>query len=48
MELLRAIRRKQKTKDEVVRLLRSLPTDSTLHVRTTLLEEIIREVEQFH
>jgi predicted nucleic acid-binding protein len=46
--LLRAIRRKQKTKDEVVRLLRSLPTASTLHVRTALLEEIIREVEQFH
>lgn len=46
--LLRAIRRKQKTKDEVVRLLRSLPTASTLHVRTALLEEIIREVELFH
>ncbi len=46
--LLRAIRRKQKTKGEVVSLLRSLPTTSTLHVRTALLEEIIREVEQFH
>lgn len=44
--LLRAIRRKQKTKDEVVTLLRSLPSASTLHVRAGLLEEIIREVEQ--
>ena len=44
--LLRAIRRKQKTKNEVVKLLRSLPSVSTLHVRTALLEEIIREVEQ--
>lgn len=44
--LLRAIRRKQKTKDEVVKLLRSLPTASTLHIRTGLLENIIREVEQ--
>lgn len=46
--LLRAIRRQQKTKDEIVRLLRSLPTASTLHIRTALLEEIIREVEQSH
>lgn len=46
--LLRAIRRKQKTKDEVISLLRSLPIASTLHIRTALLEEIIREVEQFH
>lgn len=44
--LLRAIRRKQKTKDEVVKLLRSLPSASTLHVRPALLEEIVREVEQ--
>jgi len=46
--LLRAIRRNQKTKDEVVTLLRSLPTASTLHVRASLLEDIIREVEQSH
>ncbi|MEX0804467.1 MAG: DNA-binding protein [Candidatus Binatia bacterium] len=46
--LLRAIRRKQKTKGEVVALLRSLPTVSTLHVRAALLEDIIREVEQSH
>jgi predicted nucleic acid-binding protein len=45
--LLRAIRRKQKTRDEVTSVLRSLPTASTLHIRPALLEEIIREVEQF-
>jgi predicted nucleic acid-binding protein len=45
--LLRAIRRKQKTKSEVAIVLRSLPTASTLHIRPALLEEIIREVEQF-
>ncbi len=44
--LVRAIRRKQKTKDEVVTLLRSVPSLSTLHVRPALLEEVIREVEQ--
>jgi len=44
--LLRAIRRKQKTKHEIIKLLRSLPNASTLHIRTALLEEIIREVEQ--
>ena len=43
-----AIRRNQKTKDEVVTLLRSLSTASTLHVRASLLEDIIREVEQSH
>jgi predicted nucleic acid-binding protein len=46
--LLRAIRRKQKAKDEVIRLLRSLPTASTLHIRAALLEQIIQEVEQLH
>jgi predicted nucleic acid-binding protein len=45
--LLRAMRRKQKSKDEVVNLLRSLPAASTLHIRSVLLEEIIRAVEQF-
>ncbi len=46
--LLRAIRRKQKSKDEVIGLLRSIPTATTLHIRLTLLEEIIQEVEDFH
>jgi predicted nucleic acid-binding protein len=46
--LLRALRRKQKVKAEIIKLLRSLPNASTLHIRTSLLEEIIREVEQSH
>lgn len=44
--LIRAIRRKQRTKGEVVRLLRDLPNVSTLHVRATLLADIIRGVEE--
>ena len=43
--LVRPIRRKQRTKDQVLVILRSLPTTSTLHVRSTLLEDIIRQVE---
>lgn len=44
--LIRAIRRKQKSKQEVLAILRSLPTTCTLHVRPSLLEDIIRQVEQ--
>jgi predicted nucleic acid-binding protein len=44
--LVRAIRRQQKTRDEVITLLRSLPVVSTLYIRQSFLEEIIREVEQ--
>lgn len=44
--LVRAIRRKQKTKNEVLVILRSLPGVSTLHVRASLLEEVIRQVQQ--
>lgn len=44
--LVRAIRRKQKTKQQVLTILRSLPSTSTLHVRASLLEQIIRQVEQ--
>ena len=44
--LLRAIRRQQKSKEEIVKVLRSLPNTSTLYIRTALLEDIIREVEQ--
>jgi len=43
--LLRAIRRKQKTTEEVVAILRDLPHQSTLHIRTKLLEEIIGRLE---
>lgn len=43
--LVRAIRRRQRTKEEVLALLRSLPTRSTLHLKRSLLEAVISEVE---
>ena len=43
--LLRSIRRRQRTRDEVLSLLRELPARSSLHVRPALLEEIIAQVE---
>ncbi len=45
--LLRAIRRGQKSKEEVSKLLRSLPEASSLHIRNSLLEEIVAEVERY-
>lgn len=44
--LLRAIRRGQRQPAQVGAILHSIPALSTLHVRQTLLDEIIREVEQ--
>ncbi len=44
--VLRAVRRGQKSKAEVLRILRSLPAVSTLHMRQSLLDEILREIEQ--
>jgi predicted nucleic acid-binding protein len=44
--LLRAIRRGQRTAEEVLTLLRSLPQQSTLHVRPDLLNAIIDQVRQ--
>ena len=43
--LLHAIRRKQRTKGEVIAILRNLPYRSTLHIRSQLLEEIIGRLE---
>jgi predicted nucleic acid-binding protein len=43
--LVRAIRRKQRTKDAILFVLRSLPNKSTLHIKRTLLDEVIREVQ---
>ena len=42
--LLRAIRRGQRTPKEVVQCLRAIPTCSTLHLKHSLLEEIIEQV----
>lgn len=43
--LLRAIRRRQRTSQEILKVLHTLPTRSTLHIKRQLLLEIIREVE---
>lgn len=43
--LLRAIRRNQRTKREVLDVLHALPRISTLHLKRSLLTEIIRQVE---
>lgn len=43
--LIRAIRREQKTKDEVLTILREISARSTLFVRTELLDDIINQVE---
>lgn len=43
--LVRAIRRRQRTKEEVLAVLRSIPTRSTLHLKRSLLESVISEVE---
>jgi predicted nucleic acid-binding protein len=43
--LLRAMRRGQRTRPEVLTLLRELSQRSTLHIRPSLLHEIIAEVE---
>ena len=44
--LIRAIRRGQRTRDEVIMILRELPNRSTLHVRPRLLQEIIDTLEE--
>ena len=44
--LIRAIRRGQMSKEAVVETLRSLPSRSTLHIKRSLLAQIIGEVER--
>jgi predicted nucleic acid-binding protein len=44
--LVRAIRRNQRTKPEILALLRMLPTRSTLHLKRSLLNSVIEEVER--
>lgn len=43
--LIRAIRRGQRTREEILTVLRVLPTRSTLHVRAGLLQDVIARVE---
>jgi len=44
--IVRAIRKRLLSGEEVLRLLRELPRRSTLHIRQSLLEEIISQVEK--
>jgi predicted nucleic acid-binding protein len=44
--LLRAIRRRQRTRHQVLSILRDLPTRCSLHIRPALLEEIVAQVER--
>ena len=43
--LLRAVRRQQRTRQEILASLRNLPSQSTLHIRPGLLQEIIVTLE---
>lgn len=43
--LVRAIRRHSRSKDEVLALLRDIPTRTSLHIRPALLADIIKDVE---
>lgn len=43
--LVRAIRRRQRTKPEILAVLRALPGQSSLHLKRGLVDAVIREVE---
>ncbi len=43
--LVRAIRRKRRSKAEVVQIIQSIPERSTLHVKASLLERVVQEIE---
>lgn len=43
--LVRAIRRGQRTKEEILALLRSIPIRSSLHLKRSLLDHVISDVE---
>jgi predicted nucleic acid-binding protein len=45
--LLRSVRLGRRKKAEVLSILRGLPTHSTLHIRLSLLQEIIEQVERW-
>lgn len=44
--LIRAIRRHHRTREQVMSALRSIPTQTTLHVKPSLLAEVIARVEK--
>lgn len=43
--LIRSARRKQRTQQEVIELIRSIPKRSTLFIRSSLLDDVIRRLE---
>lgn len=43
--LVRAIHRRQRTKSDILAVLRTLPNGSPLHLKRSLLEAVIQEVE---
>lgn len=43
--IIRAIRTGQRSREQVVGILRSIPSRSTLHLKRQLLEEVLRQVE---
>jgi len=45
--LVRAVRRASLSKPEVLELLRAIPSQTSLHVRASLLSEVINDVERF-
>lgn len=44
--LLRAVRRKQLSPEEVIKHLHEIPSRSTLFIKTSLIEEVIKEVKK--
>ena len=44
--LIRALRRRQRSKQEIIDTLQSLPTRSTLHLERSLLDEVIWQVNR--
>ena len=46
--LLRAIRRGTRTKEQVSHILAMIPSQSSLHIRPSLLADIIRQTKELH
>lgn len=44
--LVRAIRQQTRSKAEILELLRAIPVQTTLHIRASLLADVISEVEK--
>jgi predicted nucleic acid-binding protein len=44
--LVRAIRRNQRSKEQIIAILHGMPMNSSLHLKRSLLEAVILEVKQ--